>query len=135
MTKPAKTTDEAQGEKPGRETLIDEMRAAFAEAEAMARTEIAYQSARLALGAKILGRIACLGLVALALVFFALMALVVGLLLALVPIIGVWGALGLMVAALLLACVAALIAMKAGARRLRRLFTDKADDARQDTPL
>lgn len=109
-------------EEPGHETLAEELRALVDEGRAMARAEIAYQSARLALVGRIVGRIAGYGALALALVFFALMALVVGILLALVPLLGVWGAMGAVVAALLLATLAALLAIRAGLRRLRRLL-------------
>jgi hypothetical protein len=43
-----------------------------------------------------------LGALVLALLFFVLMALVMGLLLALTPLLGTWGALGVVVAGLLL---------------------------------
>ena len=109
-------------ETPGHVTLVDEMRALVGEAQAMARTEIAYQTARLSLGGRLVGRVAGLGALALALVFFALMALVVGCLLALIPLLGAWGAVAVVVVALLLATFAALLGMRAGWRRLRELF-------------
>ncbi len=108
---------------PEHVTLVEELRALVSEAQAMARTEIAYQTARLSLGGKLVGRVAGLGALALALVFFALMALVVGSLLALIPLLGAWGAVAVVVAALLLATFAALLGMRAGWRRLRELFS------------
>ena len=107
---------------PGYQTLIGELRALAREAERMARAELAYQIARAALAARFAGRLVALGLLALALVFFALMALVVGVLLALLPCLGPWGAMGVVVGGLLLACFAVVLALRAGWRRLLRLL-------------
>ena len=71
-------------------TLIDDLRALIAEAKLAFSSEIAFQSARAGLAGKIIGRIAGLAALALALVFFVLMALVVGLLLALGPVLSPW---------------------------------------------
>ena len=125
MSSPPPDPEASGSETPEHETLVDELRSLIGEAQAMARAEIAYQTARLSLAGKIVGRIAGLGALALALVFFALMALVVGLLLALVPVLGVWGSMAVVVAALLLATLAALQAARAAWRRLRQILTDQ----------
>lgn len=119
-------SEQAQGaDAPEHMTLAEDVRALIAEAQVMARAEIAYQAARLSLGGKIVGRIAGFGALALALVFFAVMALVMGVLLALIPVLGAWAAMGGVVAALLLATLGALLGVRAGVRRLRRLFSDQ----------
>jgi fatty acid desaturase len=75
-------------------------------------SEVAYQRARAILASKIAGRIAGLAALAAALVFFFLMALVVGLLLALAPLLGTWQALGIVVLALLLGMAVAAWAVR-----------------------
>ena len=95
------------------------------EAKATARAEISYQVARLTLSGRMIGRIAGFGVLALALIFFALMALVVGLLLALAPALGIWGAMAAVIGLLLLALLWAVLAIRSGWRRLRRLFAEE----------
>ena len=125
MSKPDPDPDFDQ---PDHETLADELRALLREAQDMARAEIAYQIARATLAGRYAGRLIGLGLLGLALVFFALMALVVGLLLALVPHLGPWGAMLAVVLGLVLAGAVVVFALRAGWRRLLRLLRD-ADDA------
>ncbi len=100
--------------------LIDSGRQAFA-------SELAFQKARVALAGKLAGRIAGLGALALALLFFVLMALVVGALIALGPVLGAWGALGVVLVVLLLATTACGLAIRAGVRTLKRVFKDGPD--------
>jgi len=97
--------------------LIASGRAAFA-------SEIAFQKARAALAGRLIGRIAGLGALALALVFFILMALVVGSLLALAPMIGAWGALGVVVLVLVLGIAACVAIVLATLRALKRVLKD-----------
>ena len=109
-------------------SLGDDLRALVAEARAAFDSEFAYQSARAGLAGKIIARIAGLAALALALVFFVLMALVVGLLLALAPVLSAWGALGVVVAGLLVLTALAGLGVKAGVRRLKRVL-GKGDGA------
>ena len=111
-------------EDTGYETLADELRALVREAEGMARAELSYQIARATLAGRYAGRLIGLGLLALALVFFALMALVVGLLLALAPGLGPWGAMLAVVLGLVVASAAVVFALRAGWCRLLRLLRD-----------
>ena len=64
--------------------------------------ELAFQKARAGFVLRRAKGILALGALALALLFFVLMALIVGLLLALAPLLGPWGALGAVVCGLLL---------------------------------
>jgi hypothetical protein len=85
----------------GDESLLGGARALFEDGQTLLAAEIAFQKARVGF---VLGRakgILVLGVLALALLFFALMALVVGLLLALAPLVGPWGALAVVVFGLL----------------------------------
>lgn len=131
MPEPTHDPAEEPGANPSdgddHETLLDELRALAEEAQAMASAEIVYQLARLQLAGKFLGRIVGLGLLALALAFFALMALVVGLIGALAPQLGPWGAMLAVVLALILATILTVGAVKSGWRRLLRLLLDDTD--------
>lgn len=100
--------------------LISSGREAFA-------SELAFQKARAALAGKLAGRVAGLGALALALLFFVLMALVVGVLIALVPVLGAWGALGVVVAVLLVAALLCALGVRAALRALGRVL--KGDGA------
>lgn len=97
------------------EGLIAAIKAAFS-------SEVAFQRARAVLASRIVGRIAALAALALALVFFCLMALVVGLLLALAPLLGTWQALGIVVGVLALGMALAAWAARRAWRRLKRVL-------------
>ena len=106
----------------GPNSLANDLRALIAEAKAAFDTEFAFQAARAGLAGKTIVRIALLGLLALALLFFVLMALVVGLLLALAPQLTPWGALAAVVAGLLVATLLAGLGIRAAVKRLKRLL-------------
>ena len=83
------------------DSLLGGARALLEDGQALLEAELAFQKARAGF---VLGRVKgvlALGALALALLFFALMALVMGLLLALAPLIGPWGALAVVVLGLL----------------------------------
>lgn len=85
-----RTGDEAAA---GDDSLLGGARTLLEDGQTLLAAEIEFQKARVGF---VLGRakgILVLGVLALALLFFALMALVMGLLLALTPLIGPWGAL------------------------------------------
>ena len=106
-------------------TLEEDVRQLFGDGRAWLEAELAWYKARASFAGKQLGTIALLGLLALALTFFALMALVFGLVLALVPVLTAWGAMAAVTGGLLLA--ASLVALLAAlrARRMVRLIADK----------
>lgn len=87
------TKTEAGQETGADESLLGGARALFEDGQSLIAAELEFQKARAGF---VLGRakgILALAALALALLFFALMALVVGLLLALAPLIGPWGSL------------------------------------------
>ncbi|HMO68883.1 MAG TPA: phage holin family protein [Novosphingobium sp.] len=93
-------------------TLGDDFRALIAEARDYASAEAAFQQARAEVAGRAFKRIVPLGLLALGFVFLALMALPVGLVLGLAPLVGPWLATGLaMLALLLFAGLFALLAL------------------------
>lgn len=117
--------DPAELEEP---TLGDDLRQLIDDGRALAAAELAWQKSRAAYAGKQAGGVALLGLLALALVFFALMALVFGAVLALAPLLTAWGATAAVVGALLLAALVAggLAALRV--RRIARLIADRKDE-------
>lgn len=105
---PAVAADEAARHRP----LDDDLRALIGSGLALARAEANLQTARLGYAAGKLKWIGLLGLFAVLLAFFALVALTVGLVIALTPSLGAIGAMfcvfgGLAVGALICAAIAA----------------------------
>ena len=121
-------TDPAQGS--ARDfALGDGIRALLEDGQTLFEAELAFQQARIGYA---LGRakgIALLLVAALFLAFFFLVALVVGLLLALTPLVGAWGALGLVGLALLVGTVACLATAVARFRTARDVIMGKEDGA------
>ena len=83
-------------------TLVGSARGLIENGQSLMEAELAFQKARASFVLRRTKGILALGALALALLFFVLMALIVGLLLALAPLLGPWGALGAVVAGLLL---------------------------------
>jgi hypothetical protein len=95
------TKTEAGQDTGADESLLGGARALLEDGQSLIAAELEFQKARAGF---LLGRakgILALAALALALLFFALMALVVGLLLALAPLIGPWGALAVVFLGLL----------------------------------
>ncbi len=110
---------------PGSPSMVEELRLLIAAARQMASAELAYQTARARLMAKAAAWIAGGALLALVLLYFVLMALVVGLLLALAPVLGHWGALGAVIGGLLLVTLIAAVVAWRGLARFMALLRDK----------
>jgi uncharacterized membrane protein len=110
-------------------TLADDLRQLAADGRTLLEAELAYQKSRAAVAGKAVKSVAGWGALALALVFFALMALVVGLLLVLAPLLGGWGAMAAVFAGLL---AAAALSGWIAARRWKRTAAQLAD--RGDAP-
>jgi len=109
-------------------TLTGEMRLLAANAKAMAQAEIAYQRSRAAYAGSKVRIIAILSVSAACLIFFAVMAAVVGTVIALAPLLGGWAAM-IAVSGSLLAIVAVLgIIIALHVRQMKTVLTDKADD-------
>ncbi|MDP9057024.1 MAG: phage holin family protein [Pseudomonadota bacterium] len=111
---------------PDKPSIADEVRQLIAAARQFADAELAYQKTRAGLMAKAAAAIAGFGALALALLFFGLMAVVVGLLLALAPLLGPWGAMAVVVGGLLIATlIAGLLAWRGVTRFMALLHDDK----------
>jgi hypothetical protein len=119
---PLLTTEAADApEAPG---LVGDLRQLAADGRTLLEAELNYQKSRAAVAGKAFGSIAGWVALTLALVFFALMALVMGLILALTPLLGGWGAIAAVVFGLL---VAAALAGGIAAQRGKRTAAQLAD--------
>ena len=116
--------DEADADYP-RPSLTDELRQLIGDGRALAEAEFAWQKARVTFAGKQAGGIAVLGLLAAALAFCALMALVFGTVLALVPLLSAWGAMAAVTGGLLLAAALAALTAVLRVRRLTRLIANR----------
>ena len=105
-------------------SLVEDVRQLAEDARTLAEAELAYQRSRASLAGSSIGRIAGLGTLALVLVYFALMALVFGLVLALVPHLTTWGATAAVVLGLLIAAALAAGVALAKWKRLSALLKD-----------
>ena len=117
MLQPLPDADSDDAEARDR-SLADDLRALVDDGKALAQAELAYQKSRAAFAGSGAKAIVLLGALAAALVFFALMALTVGLVVALTPLLTAWGATGASFAGLLLA---AFLCAQLAAWRWRRL--------------
>ena len=91
----------SQSDTAEQDSLLGGARALLEDGQSLFAAELEFQKARAGF---VLGRakgVLALGALALALLFFTLMALIMGLLLALAPLIGPWGALAAVVLGLL----------------------------------
>ena len=103
-------------------SLTDDLRQLAEDGKALARAEAAYQKARAAyLGEQVRG-IAIRGALAAALVLFALMALALGLVLGLAPVLTIWGATAAVVGGFLLAAFVLAGSISAKWRRMVRML-------------
>lgn len=108
-------------------SLVDDVRELVADGRTLLEAELAYQKSRAALAGRTAKSMAGWIALALSLVFFALMALVMGMLLALAPLIGGLGATLVVVAVLLVAAaLSGWVAAKRWNAMSRRLSEDDA---------
>lgn len=90
-------------ERDGDATLIGDLRALLHDGQTLVEAEVAFRQAQAAYAWKRGKGVVLLLVLALLFAFFTLVALVVGLLLALVPLLGHWGAMAVVTLALALA--------------------------------
>lgn len=109
----------AIAENSGLGSLAGDLRELADDAQTLVEAELAYQSARAAYAWNRGQGIAIWLIVAATAAFFTVVAMVVGLLLALAPYVGVWGALGIVAAGLALLAVFSLLRANAKFKRMR----------------
>lgn len=107
--------------------LAEELRQLVADGRTLLEAELAYQKSRATLAGQGLKSLLGWGALALALVFFALMALVLGALLALTALVGAWIATAIVVATLLGAATLAARTAAARWKHTAARLTDKAE--------
>lgn len=108
-------------------TLRDDITALVDDARTYAEAEIAFQKTRAGLAGKTAGRALGLMVLAVVLLHIALIALAVGAVIALAPLVTIWGAIAIVVG-VLLAGVAALVFFAVGdGKALSGMFDSGAD--------
>ena len=120
-------SDASAADAEGLTPLIDDLRKLAADARTLAEAELAFQTSRAAVAAGSIKRIAIFGALAAALVLFALLALTVGLLLALTPLVTAWGATAIVTGGLVLAAALCAGAASGRVRRLKALLGAGSD--------
>ena len=105
----------AEAPKPG---LGEQLRALYADGRELVDAELSFQKARLSAAGRQVRAMALLAFVGLVLISCALIALVVGTMIALIPLIGPWGA---MVATVLGTLLLAVLSFWLAARRVGRI--------------
>jgi hypothetical protein len=107
-------------------SLVHLLRVLIEDAQTLIEAETGYWRTAFGYALRRIKSIALLAVLALALAFFMLMAIIVGLLLALAPLVGAWGALGLVSVTLGLASVWCVwLAIRRGKRMIRLLSVGK----------
>ena len=112
-------------------SLVEDIKDLASDGRTFVEAELAYQKSRAAVAGAGAKGIAGWASLALALVFFALMALVLGVLLGIAEFIGIWAATGVTV---LLVLSAAGLAGLAASRRWQRMRAALLDEPKADTP-
>lgn len=123
--------DEANEDEPFDESLTDEIAALIDDGRTFAEAEFAFQKTRAAVAGKSIGMAAGFAVVALVALHVTLLALAVGMVIALQPHVSIWGAIAIVVGGLLLVTVLLALAAKRRADHLAILFgsSDSKDDA------
>jgi len=109
-------------------SLRDDITALTEAGRELAQAELAYQKARAAFAGKTARNVAIASGAALALVFFALMALVLGLILTLAPILTPLGATAAIVAALLIAAILCAMLVRSSLQRMMSVLREPGDN-------
>jgi uncharacterized membrane protein YdjX (TVP38/TMEM64 family) len=116
----AALADEAEGL-----TLAEDLRLLADEAKELAQAELAFQKSRAAYAGAQAKAIAGLLVVAAVVVFFAVMALVTGTVIALGPVLGLWGAMAAVTLGLLLFAGICALAAHAKFKRMMTIISDE----------
>ncbi len=115
-------------EDPAERSLVDDVRQLVDDGRTLLEAELAYQKSRALVAGEAAKAVAGWGALALALLFFALMALVLGLVLALTPKLGALAATGVVVAGLVV------LGAISGITAVRRWKRAAAQIAEQEPP-
>lgn len=108
-------------------SLSEDIMALIDDTRTYAEAEFAYQKSRVAFAADRGKSAALLGMFALGFIHLALIALVIGALLALAPQLGPWGATGLIVGILLVCAIVLLLFARGKAREISTAFKESKE--------
>lgn len=120
--------DPAEADGAGFASLRDDIGALVDDAKTYAEAEIAFQKTRASLAGKKAGRVVVLLVLALVLLHIALIALAVGIVIALAPYVTIWGAIAIVVG-LMLAGVAMLVLSAVGEGKMLSAMFEPGEDA------
>lgn len=107
-------------------SLIEDVQALYEDGTAYVEAELAYQKTRIAFTASKSGKVALYGVSVFGVLLLALIALVVGSLIALIPSVGAWGATGIVVGTLLIVVAILGFLMRKAMTSLGAAFSDNA---------
>lgn len=125
----AEASPSPQGDEydPLDESLTEELAALIDDGRTYAEAELAFQKTRAKFAGKSVGAAAGFLVVAIVTLHIAVLALAVGMLIALQPLVTIWGAIAIVVGALLVATALLVLAAKRRADRLKLLFGSEGD--------
>lgn len=103
-------------------SLRDDITVLVEDARTYAEAELAFQKTRASLAGKTAGRAAALLVLALVLLHIALIALAVGAVIALAPLVTIWGAIAIVVGVLLIGVLALVLAAISDGKTLSAMF-------------
>ena len=112
---------------PPHASLTDDVLAFFDDGKTYAEAEIRYQKSRMAFVANRAKGAVAFGAAAFGVLHLALIAMTVGLVLALIPLVGPWGATAIVTIGLIIVGVILLRSLKQRINDIRSAFADKAD--------
>ncbi|MEP3051311.1 MAG: phage holin family protein [Erythrobacter sp.] len=104
------------------ESLTEEIAALIDDGRTYAETEIAFQKTRASLAGRKIGGALLFAILALILLHIAFITLAVGVVIALEPLVTIWGAIGIVVGALILGVIGLVLLARKNAMRLVELF-------------
>ncbi|MCT2400822.1 phage holin family protein [Novosphingobium mangrovi (ex Huang et al. 2023)] len=108
-------------------SLAEDLRQLAEEAKALAQAELAFQKSRAAYAGSETKAIAGLLVVAAVVVFFAVVAFVTGTVIALGPVLGLWGAMAAVTFGLLLAAGICALTARSKLKRMMAVISDEKD--------
>lgn len=120
--------DERAGS-PSGPSLVDDVAALVSDSRNFVQAEVEFQKTRLAFAANRSKSAVLSGLFALAFIHLALIALVVGLVIALTPHVTAWGATAIVVGLLLLGAFILVMRMQSSTREIGEAFNNANEDA------
>ena len=116
----------ASDEEPYDESLTEEIAALIDDGRTYAQAELTFRKTQASLAGQKVGVIAGLGVLAIILLHLTFIALAVGMVIALEPLVTIWGAIAIVVGVLLLGVIALGLKLRSTAKSLADLFKDES---------